>query len=322
MAFTTTVTELREGRQIDFSGSADNVAVSWSTQYAVDVSDPTDPTFSGATINPYLVATADGLPVVNRSIYRLGAGEVIPFVICRKKTAAQLPNRVDRWIVTCEFSAFNRTTNDENNNQPITVPDTLAELGTQEVPSLGETDWVIYYDNQDIDNGEGLPTGAYIANPIGDLYDEPAVQRLPTLEIKLTQYESSITYEQMLSRKFKVNSGTYRGQSRYSWLISQVEATEVEVQLRSGIVEAALVTYTLNYTPRPNGWKEERLLVGTHYWNNAVDKKRQLFFDEQLGVSYVGNLNPNGTRASDQKIAQRAFYETYLETDFSSFLQA
>lgn len=303
---------------MNFTGTSDRVTVTWSTSYAVEISDPVDPTFNPATISPYDVLTAPGLPIVNRSTYVVGAN-ILPFVICRKKSARQSEQRASRWIVSAEFTAYNESTNDEANNQPQPLPESLSDLSPQEVPTLGEVERVLYFDQSDQDNGGNLPSGRPVITPTGHLYDEPLIEKVPTLEIKLAQYESSITYEEMLRRKNKCNETTYRGHGRYKWMIKEVEATEVVVQLRSGPVEAALVTHTICFSPRENGWAEERLLIDTHYLDGAGDKV--LFIDKELGSTYAGNINEDGTRR-DALIPLATYFEAQGTIAFGDFLQA
>src|SRR5690606_27002705 len=103
-----------------------------------------------------------------------------------------------------------------------------------------------------------------VLTPTGNYYAEPIVEQVPVLVIKITQYEGSITYEQMLERTKRCNETTYRTKDRYMWLIDNVEAVEVEVLTTIGTVSAAMVSYTLKLSPKATGWKEERLLVDTH----------------------------------------------------------
>lgn len=308
MAVTYTVNEDRVGRSIGFSGDGDRLEVTWTTSYKVLVGG--DAT-KGEDVDPYSVATASGLPVVNKSIYSFD-GKVIPFVICRNKTATQVEGNGLLWNVSCRYRAVLPTNSSEGNNVPIDPPQSLTDITPQETPELGETEKVLYVDKSETPKKIQLPSGNWWA--------EPAIERIPVLRLKITQYEESVTYEQLLERKLKVNETTYRGQPRYDWLIENIEPVEVDVTLASGTVTAALVTYTLALSPHLYGWKDDRALFDTVYLDGATWKP---FLDgdpptlRPATIDVTGALKSNGTATTPDYVQ----YETYDTIDFSTFLQ-
>ncbi|QDV86913.1 hypothetical protein [Planctomycetes bacterium TBK1r] len=313
MAYTYTPHELRTGRQMSFAGKGDSVSITWTTEYRVAVEASGGDSL--ADVDPYNVITASGLPTVNSSIYYFG-GQVIPFVICRNKTATMDPKHLGEWKVKCSYKTFtgNQT---EAENAPMAPPAAITNLGTAEQPSLGEIEKVLYEDKTPTTPQKvTLPSGAWFA--------EPVMERIPVLTIKLTQYESSITYQQMLDRKFKVNDDTYRTKAAGTWLIEDVEASTVSVQLSGGATTAALVTYTLVHSPLDEGWKKSLALIdnkvntGTAMapvWEPYVDDSkppiRSLVFVDDDGIKKGSQVSPD----------YRDFI-VYDETDFSAFLQA
>lgn len=311
MAVTYTVNEAREAREIAFSGDTDRLEATWSTSYRVYVDDAGDPTFRGEDVDPYSVVTATGLPIVNRSIYSFG-GKVMPYVICRNKRATQDPKNGKLWNVTCRYRGVIPTNSSEADDVPINPPQSLSDISPRETPELGETEKVIYVDKSE--------TPKRIQLPSGNWWSDPAIERVPILRIKITQYEESVTYEQLLDRHLKVNENTYRGQPRYDWLIEAIEPVEVNVTLASGTVTAALVTYTLALSPHLYGWKDDRALFDTVYLDGATWKP---FLDGDPPVSrpatvtVTGTLKSNGT-ADEPDYVQ---YETFDTIDYSTFLQ-
>ena len=290
-------------QKMTFSGEGDQVKITWHQDYYVEVSG-----VAASSVSPYDVLTATGIPVVNRSVYYDGS-KIIPFVVCRSKTAQQNPKRLSRWTVNTQWGTDSNKNQRESDNAPIDPPAALTDITPRVQPTLGETEKVLYKDK---DNKQCYRT------PAKSIWTEPVVERIPTLELKITQYESSITYEQMLERKFKVNKSTYRGQPRYDWLITQVEAVETQVQLSGGATTCAQVTYTLEHSPHLYGWKEDRVLIDSHYLD-AGDRKP---FSEIVDYS-TGLIDNVGEQLSDQDGEPEYIqYETFADIEFSDFLQA
>lgn len=301
------VEERREGREIRFTGRGDTIAVTWQNEYQVVV------TVSGGSslddVGPYDVATAPGLPIVNRSIY-LSAGKIIPFVVCRDKSAKQDPKNKSRWVVRVSYRSLtgNQT---EAANQPIDPPVQLTDITPDELPDLGEIEQVLFEDKSDPAKAIKLPSGAF--------FSEPVMERIPTLTIKMSQYEASITYEQMLERKFRLNEGDYRGQSAGNWLIEHVETTPVTVQLAGGPVNAALVTYTLMLSPLAEGWARRLALVD---YKHLVNGKFVPNLEGDPLTATLTYVNSSGVRKTDQSAPDYEDFVRYDETDFDAFLQA
>lgn len=285
-----------------FSGTGDSLSVTWHQDYFVEVSGVTP-----SSVSPYDVLTASGIPVVNRTVYYDGS-KVIPFVVCRDKTAEQDKSRLSRWKISTKWTSLNRSNSTEAGNQPVSPPAALTDFTPRVVSNLGEIEKVLYFDK---DN-----KSCYLT-PARSTWSEPVIERVPTLQLQITQYEASITYDQMLERKLKVNKTTYRGQPRYDWLITQVEAIEVDVQLSGGETTAAQVTYTLEHSPHLYGWKDDRALIDTHYLESGV----RMPFLEELDQSN-GYIEVTGAKRSSQEGEPEYIqYEPFDDIEFSDFLQ-
>lgn len=291
-------------QKMSFSGTGDSLSVKWSQEYDVEVSG-----VAASSVSPYDVLTATGIPIVNKSVYYDGTN-VIPFVVCRSKTAEQNPKRLSRWKVRAEYESSNKSNQRESESEPVTPPAALTDFTPRVVQTLGEIERPLITDK----SVDPKPTDI---SPSGTRWEEPPMERLPTLQLQITQYESSITYEQMLERKLKVNQNDYRTKQRYSWLITQVEAVETEVQLSGGATTAAQVTYTLDLSPYDWGWKTPINLIDTHYLENG---KRKPFLDE-LDQSY-GYITITGEKKPSQfGQPDTITYEAFDDIDFGDFLQ-
>jgi hypothetical protein len=313
---TYTVTEKRD-QKMSFSGTDDQIKITWSKDYFVDVAGYTNIN----EIDSYSVMTASGLPVVNRDIYNVN-GKIIPYVICRNKTCNPFPNRYDRWLVSTQWEASIKSNNEESDNVPITPPASFSDITPRVVPFLGETSQVLYEDLSE------TPVDC-ARTPAGNYWSEPVMQKIPTLGLKLTQYEDYISYEDLLDRKFKVNEEVYRSQPRFDWLIADIEPTEVDVLLSTGVQSGVQITYTLLHSPALYGWKEDRALLDTQYIENG---KVKLFTNDQPGTLSSGHITVtggkrmktvNGEVVPDQTgPPDHIQYETFETINFSDFLLA
>lgn len=318
MAFTFTVTEVRSSGGLKFAGTDDKMKIEWSREFRVDV------TASGGDVaedvSEYDVLTATGIPVVNRSVFYRN-GQIIPFVICRDKSAKPFKDARSKWTVTATYRSEDAN-QDESSNDPQDPPLALTDITPSEEPSLGMIERPLYVDKADTP----------IKLPSGHMYPEPILEKVPTLRLRITQYESSITYEQMLERKLKTNDATYRTKAAGMWLITDVEATEVDVQLSGGEVSAALVTYTLELSARQYydtgtssfvdaGWQVPLARVD-NVVNDGTGKYDPFLLDNARSAS-LAFVESDGTILGDGLTGPPEYdvYEVQDSIDFSSFLQ-
>lgn len=310
---TYTVTQARNQR-MTFSGSDDQLKITWHSDYFVDVTLGVGENVSD--IDAYNVLTANGIPIVNRTVYEVG-NKFIPYVLCRNKSCRPHPDRQTRWIVSAQFESSIKSNNSETGNTPIAKPTSLADIAPRVVPILGETQKVLYQDKSD--------TSVDCARtPAGNWWSEPVLERIPTLALQITQYESYVTYEQLLERKFKVNQSSYRGQPPYDWLIQDVQPTEVTVPLASGSVQAVQMTYIVEHSPHLYGWKVDRALIDSQYLTDVADKtSSKLFQNKEPGSRSIGFITAAGGKRADQEgTPDYIQYESYDRIEFDDFLLA
>jgi hypothetical protein len=305
------VTQARSQR-MSFSGSDDQLKITWHADYFVDVT--LSPGENISQIVAYDVLNADGVPVVNRSVYEVD-NKIIPFVLCRSKSCRPHQDSYTRWIVEAQFESS--IDQDEATNNAIAKPNSLTDITPRVVPILGETQKVLYQDKSD-------PPQDCARTPTGNWWNDPIIERIPTLTLQITQYESYLSYENLLERKFKVNASSYRSQPPYDWLIEDLSPTEVIVPLASGNVRAVQVTYTVVHSPHLYGWKTDRALIDTMFLETGGDKSTaKSFQNKEPGARSVGFITVTGAKRGDQSGSPEYIqYEAYDRIEFDDFLQA
>ena len=316
---TYTVTQARNQR-MTFSGSDDQLKITWHSDYFVDVTLGAGENVSD--IDAYNVLTADGIPIVNRTVYEVD-NKFIPYVLCRNKSCRPHQDRQTRWIVSAQFESSIKSNNNEQDNTPIAKPASLADITPRVIPILGETQKVLYQDKSDYEQPNGTTGVECARTPSGNWWSEPVIERIPTLALQITQYESYISYDDLLERKLKVNKSTYRNQPPYDWLIQDIQPTEVTVPLASGNVKAVQVTYTVEHSPHLYGWKVDRALIDSQYLTDTADKESaKLFQNKEPGSRSIGFItNVGGKRASQEGTPDYIQYESYDRIEFNDFLQ-
>ena len=318
MAFYFSVNEQRGSGGLKFAGTDDKMQIEWTREFRVDVT--ADGGDVAEDVAEYDVLTASGIPIVNRSVYYRD-GKIIPFVICRGKTAKPMKDARARWIVTASYRSEDAN-QDESSNDPQTPPAALTDITPSEEPFLGMIERPLWVDKDDTP----------IKLPSGQAYPEPVLERVPTLGIRITQYEASITYQQMLDRKNKVNSATYRTKDPGMWEITEVDATEVDVELASGTTSAALVTYEVMLSPRQYydtnvssfvdvGWRVPMARVDNVVYDGT--SKFDPFMLDGSKVPSLAYVKDDGTILGDGITGPPEYdiYKTQDEIDFTSFLQ-
>jgi len=310
---TYTVTQARN-QKMTFSGSQDQLKITWHADYFVDV------TLSGGEsitdIDAYSVLTAPGVPVVNRTVYTIG-NKFIPFVLCRNKTCQPVRDKYTRWSVSAQFESSIKNNSSEQNNTPQSKPSSLFDISPRVVPLLGETEKVLYEDKSDPDPVDCART------PSGNWWSEPVIDRIPTLALQITQYEPYVSYEDLLKRSLRVNKSRYRNGKPGSWLVQRIEPTEVEVPIATGTITAAQVTYLVAYSPHEYGWEESRALIDSQYLENPADKTTiKLFKNKEPGSATIGFITEDGAKRADQTgTPDYIRYKRFEEIEFDDFLQ-
>ena len=321
-------------QRMTFSSSGDNnvgVNAQWHQDYCVDVTGA-----DIATHSAYDVLNATGIPIVGKTTYSTGT-KILPYVVCRDKTAQQNPKKLSRWTVKAKFSTppargggSGAGGSTEAENAPIAIPETIEEIDPVQSVSLGETEEVLYYEKF---TRPPLLLKDTTRTPTGNWWTTPVLERIPTFRLKYTQYEDNITYEEMIERKFRVNSVPWNSQDTGMWLIQDVEASDVSVELLAGNTDAAMVTYTIDLHPDSRlpagqerfGWMEVRGLFDTQYWSgppNDPDRKLKAFQSEIAGKANSGYITNTGEKRAEQEgPPDYIAYHIYQDVDFNDFLR-
>lgn len=271
-------------------GENDKVTMTFNQEYAVMAD-----TDSPSLLNLYDVMNAPGLPTVNSTTYVVGE-QVMPYMVCRKKKIRRDPRNLKRFIVSTSW---------RGGIQVEAVPVSLSDLTPWVESELSDYEQVMYVDK----------AGNRVLTPLGNFYAEPVVEKVPLLKLKITQFESFLSYNDMVERKNTCNSGTYRNQPKYSWLIQDIEVSEVKVKLVTGMTSAAMATYHVVYNP--NQWYDQRALIDTEYID--ANGKTVPFGDGELKTINYGLIDHTGAKSP---VLEYDKFEPYESKNYGLFLQA
>ena len=205
---TYTVCETSESSSTATRSDDEKVTQTASVSYIVIVEEDqdSDPIIVPSNVSTDLIRTCPELPLVNGSTYNYG-GTKNPYLICSGKTVTRDPDNRLKFDVTCEFSTqapSDSEQGDEDSQEPATLDDIEPTVSV----TVGFIEKPIYVD-KDGNQCFRLPS----ETP----YPSPVMEKVPTLTLVITQYEPSITFEQMLQRSYKLNDADYRGRGAGSW---------------------------------------------------------------------------------------------------------
>ena len=263
------------------------------------------------------------LPTVNRTTwYSATTGTSLPFAVCRSKTVKRMTDNAFVFEVTCNY-----TTGAVESEQCAAVPPTnLSDIVPEVSASVGVYDRTVYTDKT-------FPGPKQCWSFVGTdtPFATPVMEKIPTLTIVVTQFESSITFEQMLERSYKLNKSTYRSKGKGLWMIGAVQAVEQDVQLAGGPTSAVKVTYPIMLSERffyPPGSNVKTIyghdttipLVDTVYLDGNDIKPF-----EKGGSVVSGYINTDGTERvpanDEEKRPDYLRFKTLEDIEFSTFLQ-
>lgn len=310
MALTFTVCERTdESGGYQRGSKKDSLTTTYRVDYLLEASDPADGNFDPRNVDVFDVLASNQLPIVNFSTYLTKGGLIIPYLVCTSKRATRDATRRSRWLVNTEWTTGQQ--NDTSEDQPETPPDNLTDFTPKVETSLGEREWVRYSDK---DNKTCL-------TPTGNEFDSPFVERIATEQRRVTQYEASVSYQTLRTRYLSMNQASYRGEAARTWIVTGVEPANVQVLLSGGPTTAVQVTYTLEFTDRPDGWLESRALIDTHFLVIPGDFKTP-FTDDVLRLNTSGKIDLAGHKLNDQSaVPEYDQWRMQNEIDFG-FLQA
>jgi len=196
-----------------------------------DVNTPVTP----SEVPTELIRNLPELPFVNINTYYYG-DVANPYLICSGKTITRDESNRLKFNCVASWVSQKPDTGEKGGSggpPPVNLTDITPTVSAK-VTSMKVPMWVDKDGNQ-----------CWRIPGTGTPFRQPVVETVPVLTLTVTQYETSIDYQTMMDRSYKLNSDTYRSRGANSWMTGPVNATEVKVQLAGGEQTVAKVTYTL-----------------------------------------------------------------------------
>ncbi len=186
------------------------------------------------------IACDTRLPVVNRTTwYSNRTGVSMPYAVCNSKNVKRDSSHGNIFYITCNFETGPIETEQCTATPPSSADDIQPEVSIE----IGSYERVMFQDKDGKQCWRLAGTNSPFQNPVSEL--------IPTFSLTITQFEPFVTYEQILERSFKVNSGTYRTKDAGMWMIGAVKATEQDVTLAdNSVATLAKVTYPIILSER------------------------------------------------------------------------
>jgi hypothetical protein len=270
---------------------------------------------------------APGLPTVNgTTFFDSNSGQSRPYMMCTNKSCKRDAKNGGVFWVTAEYEEII----DGRENPGQGCPEDLTDITPKASAAVTLEPKVLYEDMspQAVD--------CYRMPAVYEPYETPVTTQTSKLIVTQEQYESYITFEQMMYRIGLVNSVPYRGRAAGHWMILGMTAKEVEVTLCSGTVQAVIATYQIglsdytvgNYETGggENGEPYKDIFVGwdtalplvSRFYNDGGGKKT--FADGNTGYGNVGFIMETGEPKSDDSRPNYMVYKSTRTGPFS-FLQ-
>ena len=275
------------------------------------------------------IACLAALPQVGWSVYYSSTtGLALYNAVCSSKRVSRDRSNGLRFVVAVEFKTGNLDA-EVCAGDPV---DDLTDITPEVTASVGGNERVLYSD----------ATGAQCWKlPVVDVpFDSPVVTMDPRLSLSIAQYEPSITDDQMQGRSYVVNSDVYRGLPAGRWRCRLASATEQQVQLTGGQVNAVRTTYVVERSDAfyidPNdgstvitGWNATQPLVSPKVMSadspaGPVPERLVRKSDLTSGEEQLTYLDPtNGReRTAGQDRPDYLVFQNFPAIAFNSFLQA
>jgi len=302
-------------------GNSRNTTQNFTQTYIVKVLDPDGKLYTGnpSEINTAIVGQAQGLPTVQKSIYYdADSGTIHPYAVCTGKDVKRRRDAPMVFDVSCSFQSKTETENMDN--ETVTQP---TDIRPEVTVSVSGKDRVLY---QDLETGNQ----SYLFPGIKLQYPAPVVTQVPLLTLTISQYESYVSYAQILARSFKVNSANWQGFGAGFWRLVVKNVSEVDIQTQLGTVTWAKVTYeaTLSNdgfydesgTWQLTGWKAQIPCIAPKFKNAAGDIQK--FVDPNTSEPFMGFINKNSGLLYGGSNPQYITHTRYETLDFNSIIQA
>jgi hypothetical protein len=334
MAISYDICETRDNSSYKSAGSYGQGGRRLATQtmtrsFRVIASDDADPNFNPSDLDPHEVGCLPSLPRVQQSVYyNPVSGLLNPYAICLNKTVTRRRDNASVFDVVCSF----QTRALETENCLVSPPTNPTDLTPEKTASVESTERVLYTDYQG--------KQCFKFEGVDHEFPEPVATDIPTLVLTISQYETSVSYAQILQRSFVTNNATYAGFAAGMWLCRVRNVSEVEIQTTAGQQTWARVTYDVSLSQDGyyndagttffhTGWTAQVPLVSPVFLDAPAVGPPLVrpFVDENSTEPTVGYIKgtSEGADAGKEDVGRaRPAYEgfqKYPTVDFS-FLQA
>jgi len=240
------------------SGGQRKTKMSAKTKYLVVVAEKSGgPTLTQSDLNPLLIINHPSIPRIGRTCYSFG-GLVAPFLLCSNKTIDRDAENPFVFHVSADWESIEFGVGGGNENGSESPEEAIEPKPEDEITAGDlEKEIVVSFTTSSQEfvryespywNGQGSRQSWKL--PTGTPFQDPVVTKSPLITISLTQFEDDITLEKLETRSYIVNSEDWNGRGFGQWMISDIEATEVTVNLGDGEVEKWRLTYNIHLAPK------------------------------------------------------------------------
>jgi hypothetical protein len=273
-------------------------------------------------MNEHYVGCISGLPTVMGSVYYdENTGVINPYAICMSKSVTRDTQNPYLYRVECTFKTKSLET--ENCTVLSSSVNSATDISPEVTVQVGGTNRVLY---QDLATGDQC----FMYDGIKERFSSPVTTDVPNLTLNISQYETAVSYAQILQRSYVTNNAIYAGFGAGMWLCKVSNVSNVAVQTNVGVQTWARVTYDVTLSQdgyfdtsgsfQLTGHKHQVPLIAGKYVDNGDEEDSKEFVYEKTGLPKMGMINANGTKATNQDVPDYLTFTKYRSTSFS-FLQ-
>lgn len=273
--------------------------------------------------NEHIVGCLYGLlPITMKSIYYdPDSGVINPYALCTSKSITR--NKDNPWLFEAKCTFQTKSLETENctvAGSSVTAP---TDITPEVTVSVGSTSRVLY---QDLDDG----SQCYMYPEIGVRYTNPVQTDIPNLTLTISQYETAVTYAQILARSYVTNSAAYAGFGIGMWRCIVKNVSEVDVQVSESVTyNWARVTYEVSLSQDGyysngstfvnTGWLHQVPLIAPKYKDSGGDIVPFLHDsgEPKMGFITSAGLEKTGSTTHPDYLTHRK----YRTANFGTFLQ-
>ena len=263
------------------------------------------------------------LPTVMGSVwYDPNTGLINPYAICMGKTIKRDTQNPYLFRADCNFKT--KALETENCTVTASSISQATDISPEITVSVGGQPRVLY---QDLANGNQC----FMYDGIKERFAAPVTTDIPNMTLTISQYETAVSYAQILQRSYVTNSANYGGFGAGMWRCKVSNVSNVDVQTSAGVATWARVTYEVTlsqdgyYDPSGSfqltGWKHQVPLIASQYLSDTDDEEGKPFLYEKTGLPKMGMIDSDGTKATNQDKPDYLTFTKYRSIDFTTFLQ-